>query len=103
MSKAVRRQLNALARAGGCCAYSAETNSLGAVVHRYQECEILTVDRDAQGREILGFSEAGDTTSIYCLAFGDQGVLAARHMSSETVMRQPAVCRGVVVAVGRRW
>lgn len=74
MSKAVRRQLNALARAGGCCAYSAETNSLGAVVHRYQECEILTVDRDAQGREILGFSEAGDTTSIYCLAFGDQGV-----------------------------
>ena len=29
--------------------------------------------------------------------------LAARHMSSETVMRQPAVCCGVVVAVGRRW
>jgi hypothetical protein len=44
------------------------------VVHRYQECEILTVDRDALGREILGFSEAVDTTSIYCLAFGDQGV-----------------------------
>jgi hypothetical protein len=32
------------------------------------------VDRDAQGREILGFSEAGDATSIYCRAFGDQGV-----------------------------
>ena len=28
--------------------------------------------------------------------------LAARHMSSETVMRQPEVCSGVVVAVGRR-
>ncbi len=80
----MRRQLNALARSGSCCAYTAETKSLGALVHRYQECEILTVDREAQGREILGFSKAGDTISIYCLAFGDQGVTGLQGLAQTT-------------------
>jgi hypothetical protein len=74
MGRAMRRQLNALARSSNCCSYVAETNSLGMTVHRYQDCEILTVDRDAQGREVLGYGEAGGTSSIYCLALGDQGV-----------------------------
>ena len=74
MSRAMRRQLNALARSEQCCSYSAETNALGMTVHRYQDCEILTVDRDAQGREVMGYDEAGGTSSIYCLALGDQGV-----------------------------
>jgi len=74
MSRAMRRQLNALARSEQCCSYSAETNALGMTVHRYQDCENLTVDRDAQGREVMGYDEAGGTSSIYCLALGDQGV-----------------------------
>ena len=52
MSKAMRRQLNALARStmgGG--VYQISTNSYGMMVHRYQDCDILTVDRDAQGVE----------------------------------------------------
>jgi len=75
MSKAMRRQLNALARAtigGGI--YQTSTNSYGVTVHRYQDCDILTVDRDAQGIEVMGYDEAGGTSSIYCCTFGDRGV-----------------------------
>ena len=74
MGRAMRRQLNALARTSGVISYVVETSSLGVMVHRYQDCEILTVDRDAQGREVLGYGEAGGTSSIYCLALSDQGV-----------------------------
>jgi hypothetical protein len=75
MSKAMRRQLNALARAAnGSGIVNVTTNSMGVMVHRYQECEILTVDRDAQGHEVLGYGEAGGTSSIYCCTFGDQAV-----------------------------
>ena len=75
MSKAMRRQLNALASStmgGG--VYQTSTNSYGMTVHRYQDCDILTVDRDAQGVEVMGYDEAGGTSSIYCCTFGDQGV-----------------------------
>jgi len=74
MSKAMRRQLNALARANHGGVYQARTDSYGMTVHRYQDCDILTVDRDAQGIEVMGYDEAGGTSSIYCCTFGDQGV-----------------------------
>ena len=75
MSKAMRRQLNALARQTvGQGVYNVATNNLGVMVHHYQECQILPVDRDAQGLEVLGYGEAGGTSSIYCCTFGDQGV-----------------------------
>jgi predicted phage terminase large subunit-like protein len=78
MSKAMRRQLNALARATvGQGVYNVSTNNLGVMVHHYQECQILTVDRDAQGLEVLGYGEAGGTSSIYRCTFGDQG--SQRH------------------------
>jgi glucosyl-3-phosphoglycerate synthase len=38
------------------------------------DCDILTVDRDAQGIEVMGYDEPGGTSSIYCCTFGDQGV-----------------------------
>ena len=48
MSKAMRRQLNALARVTvGQGVYTVTTNNLGVMVHPYQECQILTVDCDA--------------------------------------------------------
>jgi hypothetical protein len=75
MSKAMRRQLNALARQTvGQGVYNVSTNNLGVMVHHYQKCQILTVDRDAQGLEVLGYGEAGGTSSIYCCTFGDQAV-----------------------------
>ena len=54
--------------------YNVSTNNLGVMVHHYQECQILTVDRDAQGPEVLGYGEAGGTSSICCCTFGDQAV-----------------------------
>ncbi|MBM5802103.1 MAG: hypothetical protein FJ077_15060, partial [Cyanobacteria bacterium K_DeepCast_35m_m2_023] len=75
MSKAMRRQLNALARASiGGGVYQTSTNAFGMTVHRYQDCDILTVDRDAQGAEVMGYDEPGGTSSIYCCTFGDQGI-----------------------------
>ena len=74
MSKAMRRQLSALARASLVGVYQTSINSFGMTVHRYQDCDILTVDRDAQGLEVMGYDEAGGSSSIYCCTFGDQGV-----------------------------
>ena len=74
MSKAMRRQLNGLARNSIGGVYQTSTNSFGMTVHRYQDCDIVTVDRDAQGIEVMGYHEAGSTSSIYCCTFGDQGV-----------------------------
>ena len=74
MSKAMRRQLNGLARNSIGGVYQTSTNSFGMTVHRYQDCDIVTVDRDAQGIEAMGYDEAGGTSSIYCCTFGDQGV-----------------------------
>jgi len=64
MSKAMRRQLNALARStmgGG--VYQTSTNSYGMTVHRYQDCDILTVDRDAQGVEVDDSFQVWDAAS----------------------------------------
>jgi hypothetical protein len=75
MSKAMRRQFNAQARStAGQALYNVTTNALGAMVHMYQDLMILTVDRDAQGLQVLGFGEAGSTSSIYCCTFGDAAV-----------------------------
>ena len=74
MSKAMRRQLNGLARNSIGGVYQTSTNSFVITVHRYQDCDIVTVDRDAQGIEVMGYDEAGGTSSIYCCTFGDQGV-----------------------------
>ena len=74
MSKAMRRQLNGLARNSIGGVYQTSTNSFGMTVHRYQDCDIVCVDRDAQGIEVMGYDEAGGTSSIYCCTFGDQGV-----------------------------
>ncbi|TGG90692.1 MAG: hypothetical protein ERJ67_10185 [Aphanocapsa feldmannii 277cV] len=75
MSKAMRRQLNALARSSmGSGVFQTGTNSYGMTVHRYQDCDIVTVDRDARDLEVMGYDEAGNSSSIYCCSFGDQGV-----------------------------
>lgn len=74
MSKAMKRQLNALTRTANGGVYETSTNSYGMSVARYQDCDIVCVDRDAQGIEVMGYDEAGSTSSIYCCTFGDQGV-----------------------------
>lgn len=72
MSKTMRRRLAQAARTqslSGCV--EQDRNEMGKMITRYGDAEILVVDKDAQNNDILPFTEAGNTTSIYCVAFGD--------------------------------
>jgi hypothetical protein len=72
MSKAMRRSLTAAARNGVINGgINISQNELGRMQSFYQETPILIVDRDESNSEILGNSEAGNTTSVYCVSFGD--------------------------------
>ncbi|MCP9820032.1 hypothetical protein KBZ18_11080 [Synechococcus sp. Cruz-9H2] len=68
-SKAGRRQISTLSREAGGDLYQVIDGR-----HYFQEAEILIVDKDAAGQEVLGFGEAGGTTSIYAAVLGDQAV-----------------------------
>ena len=72
MSKTMRRRLAQAARTqslSGCV--EQDRNEMGKMITRYGDAEILVVDKDAQNNDILPFTEAGSTSSIYCVAFGD--------------------------------
>ncbi|MCP9826018.1 hypothetical protein KBY78_11565 [Synechococcus sp. EJ6-Ellesmere] len=67
-SRAGRRQISTACRSTG-------DASLYQVIdgrHWFEDTEILVLDEDANGNEVLGFTEAGNTTSIYCCSFGDE-------------------------------
>ena len=88
MSKAMRRRLTVAARTssvGGNITYTID--QFGRQVTMYNDLPILIVDKDNTNTDILGFTEASSTTSIYIVAFGDgqvQGIenggIAARDM-----------------------
>lgn len=72
MSKAMRRLLTVAARTqavGGNITY--EIDEFGRQVTRYNDLPILIVDKDNENNQILDFTEAGSTTSIYICAFGE--------------------------------
>ena len=72
MSKAMRRRLTVAARTqavGGNITYTID--QFGRQVAMYNDLPILIVDKDNENSDILGFSEANSTTSIYVVAFGD--------------------------------
>lgn len=72
MSKTMRRRLNQAARTqalSGCV--EQDRNEMGKMITRYGDAEILVVDKNAQNSDILPFTESGNTTSIYCVSFGD--------------------------------
>lgn len=66
-SKAGRRQISHAAREAGGDLYQVLDGR-----HWFEDTEILVLDQDAQGHEVLGFGEAGNTTSIYAVALGDE-------------------------------
>ncbi|MCP9849209.1 major capsid protein [Cyanobium sp. Morenito 9A2] len=66
-SKAGRRQISSACRVAGGDLYQVIDGR-----HWFEDTEILVVDQDAQGHEVLGFGEAANTTSIYCVALGDE-------------------------------
>lgn len=72
MGKSMRRRLAQASRTStlsGCV--EQDRNDMGKMITRYGDAEILVVDKNAQNNDILPFTEAGNTTSIYCVAFGD--------------------------------
>ena len=66
-SKAGRRQISAACRDVGGELYQVMEGR-----HWFEDVEILVVDQDANGQDVLGFGEAGKTTSFYCCSFGDE-------------------------------
>ena len=72
MSKSVRRRLTVAARTaavGGDITYSID--EFGRQVTKYNDIEILIVDKDNNNDDILGFTETGSTTSLYIVNFGE--------------------------------
>ncbi len=66
-SRAGRRQISHASREAGGDLYQVIDGR-----HWFEDTEILVLDQDAQGNEVLGFGEAANTTSIYCVALGDE-------------------------------
>lgn len=72
MNKKMRRRLSAASRnttIGGFMSY--EQDAFGRRVTMYNDARIVVTDTNAQNVQIQGFTEAGNSTSIYCVSFGD--------------------------------
>jgi len=80
MSKAMRRRLTAAARnqaIGGMVTY--EMDAFGRQVTKYNDIPIMIVWKDNDNVDILGFTEASSTTSIYVVSFRDGGVTGIQN------------------------
>ena len=72
MNKKMRRRLNTASRnssIGGFINYS--QNEFGRRVTQYGDVPIVVTDVNAANQQIMPFTEANSSTSIYCVAFGD--------------------------------
>ena len=75
MSKAMRRKLTVAARTAAVSGDISYTiDEFGRQVTKYNDIPILIVDKDNNNTDILGFTEAGSTTSIYIVSFGEGAV-----------------------------
>jgi hypothetical protein len=73
MNKKMRRRLNAASRTQGVSGFMNHTmDRFGRKVEAFQDIPIICTDTNAENQPIIGFNEASSTTSIYCVAFGDQ-------------------------------
>ena len=69
MNKTTRRTVNALRRAAG-QATEVVSDTFGRQIDAYAGIPIGVIEEDASGNDILGFDEAGGTTSVYAVRFG---------------------------------
>ena len=75
MGKPMRRLLTAAARSTTIGGFLTTTrDEFGKLITTYGETPIVVTDVNAQNVPIQGFTEAGSTTSVYCVAYGDQQV-----------------------------
>jgi len=72
MSKQMRRRITQASRDGGINGgIHISTDEFGRQRIQYNDTRILIVDRDENNVEILGANEVNNTSSIYCVGFGD--------------------------------
>lgn len=75
MGKALRRRLTAASRNSTIGGFLTTTrDEFGKLVTTYGDTRIVVTDTNAQNVPIQGFTEPGSTTSVYCVAYGDQQV-----------------------------
>jgi hypothetical protein len=75
MGKAMRRLLTAASRSTTIGGFLTTTrDEFGKLITTYGETPIVVTDTNAQNVPIQGFTESGNTTSVYCVAYGDQQV-----------------------------
>jgi len=75
MSKSVRRRMTVAARTsavGGNITYNID--EFGRQVAYYNDLPIIIVGKDNTNTEILGYTEASSTASVYIVSFGDGAV-----------------------------
>ena len=80
MSKSVRRRLTVAARTaavGGDITYTLD--EFGRQVTNYNGIPILIADKDNTNTDILGYTEASSTTSVYVVAFGEGQVAGLQN------------------------
>ena len=80
MNKKLRRLLTVAGRTttvGGFITY--DQDEFGRRVTRYGDTRIIVTDTNAQNVAIQPFTEAGSSTSVYCVAFGDMMTTALQH------------------------
>ena len=90
MSKAMRRRLTAAASntsVGGFVTY--DTGSFGRRVTFFDDLPILELDRDNLNTDILPFTEASSTTSIYVVSMAEGGVfgIQSNNLTAEDMGR----------------
>ena len=69
MNKTLRRKINSLTRAAG-QAIETISDAFGRQINAYAGVPIGVIEEDNEGSQILGFDEAGSTSSIYAVRFG---------------------------------
>lgn len=82
MSKAMRRRITEAAQntsIGGFVNYT--TDSFQRRITMFDDLPIIEMDRDNLNADILGFTEASSTTSIYVCSFADGGVTGLQNNS----------------------
>ena len=84
MGKPMRRLLTAASRSSSIGGFLTTTrNEFGKLITTYGETPIVVTDTNAQNVPIQGFTEAGNTTSVYCVAYGDQQVTGIQGPDSD--------------------
>lgn len=72
MSKAMKRRYTQASRDGVINGgIRIDKDALGRPQMYYQDIPILIIDRDENNVEILGANEPGNTSSVYCVSFGE--------------------------------